>query len=186
VLKTPYAIRPLNLKKDTEHAKHGVGSLTINIKNRNICITNLLGNTIQMHGLQDNPFPLFKDFLKTVKADIHIVDLHTETTSEKNAFLLTFAKQVSAIIGTHTHVQTADEKIYKNTAYITDAGMTGPAYGIIGAKPDSLLDMFMGKSERFRLEPENGIYQFNGVVLSFDDKTNIVKNITRINFLETK
>jgi metallophosphoesterase (TIGR00282 family) len=174
----------LNLKKDTIQNKHGVGSLVVNVKGKKVRITNLLGNTLQVHDLQENPFPLFKDFLKTNKADIHIVDFHTETTSEKNAFLLTFAKQVSAIIGTHTHVQTADEKIYQNTAYITDTGMTGPAFGIIGAKPDSILDMFMGKSQRFRLEPDNGVYQFNGVILSFDDKTSVVKKITRVNILE--
>jgi calcineurin-like phosphoesterase len=130
--------------------------------------------------MQTNPFSLFDNFLKTNGADIHIVDFHTETTSEKNAFLLTFAGRVSAILGTHTHVQSADEKIYKNTAYITDVGMTGGSLGVIGAEPETILKVFMGTSERFRLSPSHSKYQLNAVLLSFNDQTNVVEFIKRI------
>jgi calcineurin-like phosphoesterase len=147
-------------------------------------LTNLLGNTVECHKVQVNPFPLFNDFLKDHTADIHIVDLHTETTSEKNAFLLTFAGRVSAILGTHTHVQSADEKIYQNTAYITDVGMTGGSLGVIGAEPQTILDVFMGKAERFKLTPSNSKYQFNAVLLTFNDQTNMVESIKRINIIE--
>jgi metallophosphoesterase (TIGR00282 family) len=174
----------MNIKSELPESKIGQGSITFKCKNKTIRITNLLGNTVSCHEMQENPFPFFTKFLKTEKSDIHIVDFHTETTSEKNAFLLTFAGKVSAILGTHTHVQTADAKIYKQTAYITDVGMTGGSVGIIGAKADSILDMFMGNAERFKLEPAAGPYQLNGVVLSFNDKTNEVENISTINIVE--
>ena len=79
---------------------------------------------------------------------------------------------MGAIFGTHTHVQTNDARIINNTAYITDAGMTGARDGIIGAKPDSLIAMFKGESTRFRLEEQSGIYQFCCVFLEIDDLTN--------------
>ncbi|MDR1234935.1 MAG: TIGR00282 family metallophosphoesterase [Mycoplasmataceae bacterium] len=174
------AVRPLNLVKTVEESKYGKGSIVFTINHKTIRLTNLLGNTIECHKIQENPFPLFAKFLDENKADIHIVDFHTETTSEKNAFLLTFAGKVSAILGTHTHVQSADEKIYKNTAYITDTGMTGGSLGVIGAEPETILNVFMGKAERFRLSPSKSKYQFNAVLLSFDDKTNLVESIKRI------
>lgn len=99
------------------------------------------------------------------KSDLHIVDFHAETTSEKKAFLLHFAGKVSAILGTHTHVQTADEQIYNNTFFITDVGMTGPKNGIIGAKAEPIIKMFCGKSKHFKMEPARGKYQFNAVVM---------------------
>jgi calcineurin-like phosphoesterase len=171
----------MNIKKTLEQGKYGTGSIVFKIKNKTIRLTNLIGNTCDVHDLQENPFPLFEEFLKKHhKEDIHIVDFHTETTSEKNAFLLTFANKVSAIIGTHTHIQTADERIYENTAYITDVGMNGGTNGVIGAEADTILNMFMGKSDRFKLTPANAPYQFNAVVLSFDDKTNKPKDIKRI------
>jgi metallophosphoesterase (TIGR00282 family) len=177
-------VRPLNINQTLPQSKIGNGSITFQFQNKNIRLTNLLGNTVACHEIQENPFPLFVNLLKHDTSDIHIVDLHTETTSEKNAFLLTFASKVSAILGTHTHVQTADEKIYKNTAYITDVGMTGPNLGVIGAKPNTILDMFMGKADRFKLEPATGPYQLNAIVISFDDKTNKPIKIERINIVK--
>jgi metallophosphoesterase (TIGR00282 family) len=161
-------------------SKIGHGSITFKLKNKTIRITNLLGNTVDVHDIQDNPFVVFDKFLKTSKSDIHIVDFHTETTSEKNAFLLTFAGRVTAILGTHTHVQTADEKIYNGTAYITDTGMTGGSLGVIGAKPDTILEVFKQNAERFRLEPSNTPYQFNAVLFTVDDKAFRPTNIQRI------
>jgi calcineurin-like phosphoesterase len=136
-----------------------------------------------MKGVQANPFIVFNKLIEDDKSDIHIVDFHCETTSEKNAFLLTFASKVSAIVCTHTHVQTADEKIYKNTAYISDVGMTGGINGVIGAKPDTILNMFAGKSDKFKLDPQEGQYQLNAVVIEFNND-NIPTNIKRINIIE--
>jgi metallophosphoesterase (TIGR00282 family) len=180
VLNKDNVIRPLNLNPDIPEAKLGKGSIVFKINNKSIRLTNLLGNTVECHKMQTNPFPFFEKFLQQNQADIHVVDFHTETTSEKNAFLLTFANKVNAILGTHTHVQSADEKIYRNTAYITDVGMTGGSLGIIGAEPETILKVFMGTEKYFRLSPSHSKYQFNAVLLDFDDKTNVVKSIERV------
>jgi metallophosphoesterase (TIGR00282 family) len=184
VLAKSNVTRPLNLDNKIPESNIGQGSITFTIKNKKIRLTNLLGYTVDCHKMQVNPFPVFNEFIKNNTADIHFVDLHTETTSEKNAFFLTFAGKVSAIVGTHTHVQSADEKIYKNTAYITDVGMTGGSLGVIGAEPQTILDMFMEKSERFKLAPSNSKYQFNAVLIIFNDQTNLPESIKRINILE--
>lgn len=175
-------IRPYNIINNIEMGQIGLGTKVINVKNKTIRITNLLGSTVNFKNLQTNPFNEMVDIILEDNSDIHIVDFHSETTSEKNAFFLEFQNKVSAIFGTHTHVQTNDVKIINNTAYITDVGMTGPSNGIIGAKPESIITMFKGKSERFRLEEQIGKYQFSAVVLSIDDKTNkpiSLKNILR-------
>lgn len=116
--------------------------------------------------------------------DIHIVDFHTNATSEKNAYLATYAGQISAILGTHTHVQTADEKIYKNTAYITDTGMSGPSNGIIGAAPKTIIQMYREQVLHFKLDPDTSKYQFNAVLINFNNKTNLPTSIKRINLIE--
>lgn len=173
-------IRPANIVDTEEISKHGIGTKLVNVKGKKIRITNLLGTTVHFKERQTNPFIKMNEILRKKDWDIHIVDFHSETTSEKNAFFLNFKNRVSAIFGTHTHVQTNDHKIYNNTAYITDVGMTGPMYGVIGAKPDSIINMFKGESDRFRLEEQKGLYQFCAVVLTIDDKTNkptYLKNI---------
>lgn len=180
VLKNNNTIRPLNIKPLCDESKYGIGSLEFKFKNKKIRITNLLGNTVFCHEIQTNPFLKLDEILNINSSDIHIIDFHAETTSEKNAFLQYFAGKVSAILGTHTHIQSADERIYKNTAYITDAGMTGPSEGVIGANPETIIKMFRGESERFRLSPDTSNYQFNGVVIEFDEKNNKPINIKRI------
>jgi calcineurin-like phosphoesterase len=134
--------------------------------------------------LQTNPFVCFNEIIENDKSDIHIVDFHCETTSEKNAFLLTFASKVNTIVCTHTHVQTADERIYKNTAYISDVGMTGGINGVIGAKPETILDMFQNRTTKFKLDPQDGKYQFNAVIIEIDNKNNLPIAIERISIVE--
>ena len=98
--------------------------------------------------------------------------------------LIAYNNKVSAILGTHTHVQTADDKIYKNTAYITDVGMTGPSCGVIGANPTTILQMFREQVLHFKLDPDKSPYQLNAVLLTFDNKTNKPKSIKRINLVQ--
>jgi calcineurin-like phosphoesterase len=134
-----------------------------------------------MDNLQTNPFIEFEKLLNNVeKSDIHIVDFHCETTSEKNAFLKSFAGKLTAILCTHTHVQTADERIINGTGYITDVGMTGGRDGVIGADSTSIVDMFFEKIERFKLASAKSKYQFNAVILSIDNKSNELKKIERL------
>ncbi|MDR0857019.1 MAG: TIGR00282 family metallophosphoesterase [Mycoplasmataceae bacterium] len=170
VLKNKDVVRPLNVSsKFLKESTSGNGTIVVDHNGVKIRLTNLLGQAIPMHGLQTNPFLVLDRLTEIDKSDIHIVDFHAETTSEKNALMLAFKGKVSAILGTHTHVQTADEKLDGGTLYITDVGMTGPANGIIGAEPSTLIDMFFERRDRFKLSVAPGKYQFCAVVLSFDD-----------------
>lgn len=175
-------VRPLNVDSNSKEAKSGFGSLVYSIDDKKVRITNLMSMQCAARATLTNPFLVLEEVLKISAPDeIHIIDFHAETTSEKNAMLMAFAGRVSAIIGTHTHIQTADEKIYKDTAYITDVGMCGAKESIIGAKPQEIVDMFYGKIPRFHLEPAKGDYQFNSVIIEFDDKTNKPIKIWRYN-----
>lgn len=171
-------IRPYNLKDTLDEAHCGVGTKVVKIKNKTFRITNLLGKTVAIKEWQTNPFIALHEIIKNYeKTDFHIVDFHAETTSEKNAFFLEFKGKVSAILGTHTHVQTNDYRVKDNTAYITDVGMTGACDGVIGAKPDTIIAMFKEEQDFFRLEENVGLYQFCAVVLTFDETENEVSDI---------
>lgn len=175
-------IRPLNVDINSKEAKYGFGSIVYSVGKKKVRITNLMSQQCAARATITNPFLVLDEMLKLVTKDqIHIVDFHAETTSEKNALLMAFSGRVSAILGTHTHIQTADEKIYNGTAFITDVGMCGAKESIIGAKPDEIIEMFTGKIERFHLEPAKGDYQFNSVIIDFDDKTNMPTKIWRYN-----
>lgn len=178
-------IRPANIKSIFEESKVGLGTKVVKIKNKTFRITNLLGISVTVKDMQTNPFIELQEIIdKEDRTDFHIVDFHCETTSEKNAFFINFQGSVSAILGTHTHVQTNDAKIINNTAYITDVGMTGATNGVIGAKPDSIVYMFKGYSEYFKLEEQIGPYQFCAVILSFDEKTNKVLDIEKVYLIQ--
>lgn len=173
ILKNEDIIRPMNLNPKESISLFGKGTRVVNVKGKSIRITNLLGSSLNFHEKQTNPFDQLDEVLEQCSStDIHIVDFHSETTSEKNAFFLEYKSKVSAIIGTHTHVQTNDHKIRDHTAYMTDAGMTGNQSGVIGAEPKEIIEVFRGKKEFFKLKPKVGNYQFSGVILEFDDKTN--------------
>lgn len=178
-------IRPNNIKIGEEYSKYGVGTKLVRVKDKLLRITNLLGlSVIMKDDIQTNPFLDLEQIVENDTSDFHFVDFHCETTSEKNAMLLSFAGQVGAIFGTHTHVQTNDARIFNNTAYISDAGMTGARDGIIGAKPDSIIAMFKGESTRFKLEEQIGYYQFCGVFLEIDDLTNLPVKVFPITIYE--
>lgn len=109
-----------------------------------------------------------------------LVDFHAEATSEKMAMGWYLAGRVSALCGTHTHVQTADERILPGgTAYITDVGMTGPRDSVIGVKRELVLDKFLTQLPR-RFEVASGLYQFNAVVIEIDDESGEAREINRI------
>ena len=178
-----WILRPYNIKISSKEAKYGKGTILLKLKNKSIRITNLVSQQCFNKFQTVNPFVALEKILSGAKkSDLHIVDFHAETTSEKKAFLLHFAGKVSAILGTHTHVQTADEQIYNNTFFITDVGMTGPKDGIIGAKAEPIIKMFCGKSKYFKMEPARGRYQFNAVVMQWNDQTLHPEKIIRINF----
>lgn len=157
----------------------GVGSRVFNIRGKTIRVTNLLGVAF-MNGYNDNPFIAMDDLLKECSEDFHIVDFHAETTSEKIALSYYLTGKVSAVVGTHTHVQTADEKIIDGkTAFISDVGMTGPLNGVIGCSKDSIIyKMTTGLNHKFEIEDGPG--QLCAVIIEFDDLTNMPTSIERV------
>ena len=181
-------VRPGNISGNPKYINEGVGYRIVQLKQKKILIINVLGQSVNLHPVLeiniDNPFSYFENLLKQVKADIVICDFHGETTSEKNCFMQVFKSKCTAILGTHSHVQTNDAIVRDGTAYITDVGMTGPANAVIGADPNSLIKMFKGESERFILtEAQTNEFQFNAVVMEIDDRTNLAQAIKPINLL---
>ncbi len=119
-----------------------------------------------------------KELIQETK--VIIVDIHAEATSEKIALGWYMDGKVSAVLGTHTHIQTADERILpQGTAYLTDAGMCGPYDSVIGRKVENVLERFItGLPVRFEVADQN--IQLHGVVLDIDDKTGKARSIVRI------
>ena len=132
-----------------------------------------------------NCFLATKTLLEEIDSDIIICDFHAESTSEKVAYGYAFDGILTCVFGTHTHVQTSDERILpKGTAYITDVGMTGPLNGVIGVKKDIILDRYMNNGQ-MHFEPEDeGVSQFSAVILTVDDKTHKATKIERIYILD--
>lgn len=119
-----------------------------------------------------------KELIQETK--IIIVDIHAEATSEKVALGWYLDGKVSAVLGTHTHIQTADEKILpQGTAYLTDAGMCGPYDSVIGRNVDHVLERFLTRVP-VRIEVAQGNIQLHGAVLDIDDETGKARSITRI------
>jgi metallophosphoesterase (TIGR00282 family) len=132
----------------------------------------------------ENPFTML-DALLNDGADelpkVRLVDFHCELTSEKNAFGLYLDGRVSAVCGTHTHVATADERILpRGTGYISDIGMTGPLYSVIGFEPATVLPRFINALPT-RFEVGSGPVLFNAVQIDVDTSTGRATAIQRLN-----
>ncbi len=129
----------------------------------------------------DNPFTVADKILKEEeKATFTLVDMHAEATSEKLALGYYLDGRVSAVWGTHTHVQTADEQILpKGTGYITDAGMTGPIHSVIGIPAERSIDGFLG-AVRGRHQTAEGPCAMRGVIYTLESKTGLCTQIERV------
>lgn len=174
-------IRPMNYPEGVP----GRGSYTAEAANgAKICVINLQGRTFMAP--IDCPFKHIREFIsKTTQAKIFFVDFHAEATAEKIAMGRYLDGYASAVVGTHTHVQTADEEILpKGTAYITDAGMTGPFDGVIGMKTETALNRFRFQTP-FKYEAAEDDPRFNGVFIIVDSDTGKADSIERLNFKET-
>ncbi len=173
---TPKLIRPANYSKGVPG--HGYYITTKNDKK--IAVIDLIGRT-DMGVQSDNPFTTVDEILKNIEADIIVVDFHAEATAEKVAMGNYLDGRVTAMFGTHTHVQTADEKILPNgTAYITDIGMTGPKNSVIGMEIEASLKRFVTSiPERYRTA--RGDCMINGIVIEINDSTCKAEKIYRIN-----
>ena len=128
----------------------------------------------------DNPFPLADRLLERGEADFTLVDFHAEATSEKLALGYYLDGRVSALWGTHTHVPTADERVYpKGTGYITDLGMTGPVESVLGIEPWQSVENFLGGLPGRYKHPE-GPCKMEGAVFTLDRATGLCTAVERI------
>ena len=172
-------IRPANFHPDLP----GNGSTVIEGDNKTLGIINIQGRTFM-----DNIDCPFKAILKEIEylkgyTSCIIVDFHAEATSEKVAMGWHADGKVSCVIGTHTHVQTADERILPaGTAYISDIGMTGPRDGIIGMEREIVLERFI-KNLPSKFFVAGGPVQFNSVLTEINESTGRALSIERINFI---
>jgi 2',3'-cyclic-nucleotide 2'-phosphodiesterase len=145
-------------------------------------VINAMGRVFMLN--IDDPFAVVPHEAEAMRhwARVIIVDFHAEATSEKIAMGWHLDGKVTAVFGTHTHVQTADERVLPNgTAYITDAGMTGPHDSIIGMDREASLGRFLnGMPSKF--EPATGNPRLNGVVITADASTGRATRITRISY----
>jgi len=172
-------LRPLN----SNPFHPGKGSNVFEFEKKKIRVTNIIG-TVFMPSHAENPFFALDRILEKKDWDIHLIDFHGESTAEKNSFALYYDGRVSAIWGTHTHVQTSDERILqKETAFITDIGMTGSFNGVIGADYDLIIKRAReGLPTRIKQYLDKKI-QINGIILEVD-KNNKISKIERLKLVK--
>lgn len=152
-------VRPVNFA----HAP-GKGFLTINYNGQKLLVINALGRTFMNPNLND-PFVTIEQVLKQETYDYSLVDIHAEATSEKVALGHYLDGLASAVVGTHTHVPTADARILpRGTLYQTDVGMTGPLNGVIGVDRDIVINRFIN-GYSIPNEVAKGMRQINAVLL---------------------
>ena len=141
-------------------------------------VVNLQGRVFMASN--DDPFRKMDELLKQIKAKIVFVDMHAEATSEKIALGWYLDGRVTALVGTHTHVPTADERVLPGgTAYITDVGMTGPYDGVIGVNKEQIITRFLNNMPA-RFEAATGDPRLCGVVVDADDTTGKARSVKRI------
>jgi len=173
-----YVLRPINYPEG--NPGHGSVIYTIDKQTR-VGVVNAQGRTF-MYSI-NCPFKTVLEEIKRIRKEtkIIIVDFHAEATSEKLAFAYYLEGKVSAIIGTHTHVQTADERIMqKGTAYITDVGMTGPYDSVIGINKKVAIRRFIYQIPVKYEVSESDNLSFNGVLVTINRETGKALDIKRL------
>lgn len=175
--KQPRLLRPANYPPNTP----GKGIWIGKVNDTPVAVMNLMGRVFMPPS--DDPFRSADELLKQVdgKATVRIVDMHAEATSEKTAMGWYLDGRVSAVVGTHTHVQTADERILPGgTAYLTDLGMTGSYSGVIGMKKEDVITRFTSALGR-RAEHSTGEVRICAAVVDVDEETGKARRIERLN-----
>jgi metallophosphoesterase (TIGR00282 family) len=173
-----FVLRPINYPTANEGKGYGIFS----IGETKIAVINAIGRTY-IADQTDNPFVKTMEAFENLKtkADLFIVDFHAEASAEKIALARYLDGKASAVVGTHTHVQTADEKILPGgTAYITDLGMTGPTESVIGMKIEPALKRFL-RGTPTKYELAEGDIDLNAVLIEFNEKSGKAASIKRIN-----
>ncbi len=173
----PVLLRPLNLPKGTP----GHGYVVVSKASVPVAVINVAGRAF-MPFQYDDPFHALDQVLATLKHEVPIiiVDFHAETTSEKMALAWYLEDRVSMLVGTHTHVQTADERIFpQGMAYISDLGMTGPRDSVIGVKAPSVIQKLRTQMPT-RFETAVGVGQFGALLVDINDASGKAETIRRI------
>ena len=169
-------VRPANFPSEAP----GVGMRIIQINDIKLAIINLQGRAFMQD--IDDPFKKADELVKETQnvTPYIFVDFHAETTSEKNAMGWYLDGRVSAVVGTHTHIQTSDNRILPSgTGYITDVGMTGFYDGILGINRDEVIERFITSLPQRHVVPDNGRSVLSGVIIDID-KNGKTTNIERI------
>lgn len=180
ILREPRLLRPANYPPRTP----GRGVFILETKEGRVGVVNLMGRVFMPP--IECPFREADEILRKMGADTKMimVDFHAEATSEKVAMGWHLDGRVSAVLGTHTHIQTADERVLpKGTAFMTDVGMTGPRNSVIGMKPELVLDKFLSGIPR-RLEVAGGEGQLNGALVEIAPDTGRALSIRRVQIAE--
>ncbi|HEU4478050.1 MAG TPA: TIGR00282 family metallophosphoesterase [Pyrinomonadaceae bacterium] len=175
--KQPRLLRPANYPPGTP----GKGIWTGEIKGVSVAVLNLMGRVFMPPA--DDPFRIAENLLESVPATtkVRIVDMHAEATSEKVAMGWFLDGRVSAVLGTHTHVQTADERILpQGTAYLTDLGMTGSYAGVIGMEKGDVIARFISVIGK-RPEHSKGEARICAAVIDIDEESGRARSIERLN-----
>jgi hypothetical protein len=170
-------VRPLNYPDGTP----GRGSTVVEVKGVTVAVVNVMGRVFMP--TLDDPFRAVDRAVEDLSSDTRVilVDVHAEATAEKRALALHLDGRVSAVVGTHTHVQTADEEILPGgTAFLTDAGMCGPRNGVIGMDAELAVRKMVTQLPA-RLEVASGPAQFNGVRLRVEAQSGRAVAIERLN-----
>ncbi|HXT70636.1 MAG TPA: TIGR00282 family metallophosphoesterase [Vicinamibacterales bacterium] len=174
----PCLLRPANMPAGTPGRGTFVARATNGVP---VAVINAMGRVFMT--AIDDPFRVIVDEMTAVKdrAKIVFVDFHAEATSEKVAMGWHLDGRATAVVGTHTHVQTADERVLpQGTAYITDVGMTGPHDSVIGVERNAIIQRFLtGLPQRFETATENP--RLNGVLVKADEQTGRAHSIERLN-----
>ena len=151
-----------------EGQKNGVSYAVINLQGRVFMASN------------DDPFRTADQLLRGIKAKVVLVDVHAEATSEKVSMGWYLDGRVTAVVGTHTHIPTADERVLPGgTAYITDVGMSGPYDGVIGVQKEQVVGKFLNNMP-VRFEPATGDVRLCAVVIDCDEATGRARKIERV------
>ena len=169
-------LRPANYPPNTP----GKGLWVGEVRGTRVAVLNLMGRVFMPP--VDDPFRVAAELLATVDDDVRVrlVDIHAEATSEKSAMGWYLDGRVSAVTGTHTHVQTADERILPNgTAFLSDIGMTGSYAGVIGMERDDVIARFTSVTHR-RAEHSKGDVRICAAVIDIDETTGRAREISRL------
>jgi metallophosphoesterase (TIGR00282 family) len=177
IRKQPRLIRPANYPPNTPGSGYWVGE----VKGVKVAVANVMGRVFMPPS--DDPFRVIDHVINSIPEDVkvRIVDVHAEATSEKVAMGWHLDGRVSAVVGTHTHVQTADERILpEGTAYVTDLGMTGSYAGVIGMNKTDVIARFTSVIAK-RAEHSSGQVRICAAVIDIDETSGRARSIERLN-----